>query len=97
MQPGDFLKLKRDEIVGIAAKYGVFNIRVFGSVSRGEADQKSDVDLLITVGRHFSLMDHVRLENELSAALGCKVDVVADRALKRPRFRERVLKDAVPL
>lgn len=90
------LKEKRGEIVSIAARHGARNLRVFGSVARGEATQDSDIDILIELEPGRSLMDHAALILELEKVLGCKVDIVTERGL-RPRIRDRVLRDAVPL
>lgn len=91
------VKQKRQEIIELAAKHGVSNVRIFGSVARGDADEKSDVDLLVSLAPKFSLPDHVRLEEALKQLLGRKVDVISDRSLSRPRFKQRVLRDARPL
>lgn len=90
------LKAKREDILRIAAKHGARNVRVFGSVARGEADEQSDIDLLVEMESDRSLLDHAALWLELQEILGCKVDVVSERGIK-PRIRERVLKEAVPL
>lgn len=90
------LQEKRDEILGIAARHGAFNVRVFGSVARGEADEHSDIDFIVAFEPGRSLLDHAALLLDLQELLGCKVDVVSDRGIK-PRFRDRVLNEAVPL
>lgn len=90
------LKEKREEILKIAAKHGARNVRVFGSVARGEADEQSDIDLVVEFEPGRSLLDHAALWLELQELLGCKVDVVSERGLK-PRIREKVLREAVPL
>lgn len=92
----ELLKQKREEILRIAARHGARNVRVFGSVARGEADEQSDIDLLVEFEPDRSLLDHAALWLELQEALGRKVDVVSDRGIK-PRIRERVLQEAVPL
>ena len=92
----DLIKAKRDEILGIAARHGARNVRVFGSTARGDARPDSDVDFLVELDKGRSLFDHAALLLDLQAALGCEVDVVTDRGL-RPRVRVRVLKEAVPL
>lgn len=92
----ELLKEKRDEILRIASKHGARNVRVFGSVARGEADGGSDLDLLVELEPGRSLMDHAALWLELQEALGRRVDVVSDRGIK-PRIRERVLREAVPI
>lgn len=90
------LREKREEILRIAAKHGARNVRVFGSVARGEADEASDIDFLVELEPGRSLLDHAALLLEVQELLGRKVDVVSDRGIK-PRIRERVLREAVPL
>ena len=92
----NLLKSRREEIISIAARHGARNVRVFGSVARGEDDEKSDIDLLVEFESGRSLLDHAGLWLELQDLLGCKVDVVSERGIK-PRIRERVLREAVPL
>ena len=96
MTARELLEKKREEILEIAAKHGACNVRVFGSVARGEADPQSDIDLLVEFETGRSLLDHAGLWLELQEALGCKVDVVSDRGIKA-RIRERVLREAVPI
>ncbi|CDM66717.1 nucleotidyltransferase family protein [Pyrinomonas methylaliphatogenes] len=96
MMVEELLKAKREEILRVAAKYGARNVRVFGSVARGQADEQSDIDLVVEFEPERSLLDHAALWLELQELLGCKVDVVSERGIK-PRIRERVLKEAVPL
>jgi len=96
MDLNNLLKSRREEILSIAAKHGARNVRVFGSVARGEDDEKSDIDLLVEFESGRSLLDHAGLWLELQELLGCKVDVVSERGIK-PRIRERVLREAVPL
>ena len=90
------LQEKRSAILAIASQYGASNIRVFGSVARGEADAESDLDLLIQLEPGRSLFDLGGLAIDLQTLLGCKVDVVTEKGLK-PRIRERVLNEAVLL
>ena len=92
----EVLHEKREEILGIAARHGARNVRVFGSVARGESDRLSDVDLLVEFEAGRSLLDHAALWLELQELLERKVDVVSDRGIK-PRIRDRVLREAVPL
>lgn len=87
---------KRQEILKIAAKHGAYNVRIFGSVARGEADEHSDVDFLVELEPERSLFDLGGVLMDLENLLGCKVDVVTVRGLRK-RIRERVLKEAVPL
>ncbi len=88
---------KREEVVAIAARHGADNVRVFGSVARGEATATSDIDLLVDyASERRSPWFPVRLVRELEALLGCKVDVVTVAGLKE-RIRGRVLQEAIPL
>ena len=96
MHLNDLLKSRREEILSIAAKHGAYNVRVFGSVARGEADIHSDIDLLVELKRGTTLLGHAVLMQELEELLGVKVDVVSDRGL-RERVRDRVLKEAVAI
>lgn len=92
----EHLKSKREDILQLAAKHGAYNVRVFGSVARGDADAKSDVDFLVEMEPGRSLFDLGGLLMELQDLLGCPVDIVTDKGL-RHRIRERVLTEAVPL
>jgi hypothetical protein len=94
MSREELLKEKQREILGLAAKYGARNVRVFGSVERGKADDQSDVDFLVEMEPGRSLLDLGGLQAELEALLGCPVDVVTEKALK-PRIRGRILAEAV--
>ncbi len=87
---------KRDEILLIAARRGARNVRVFGSVARGDDDARSDIDFLVDLEPDRSLFDLSGLLIDLEAALHSHVDVVTERGL-RARIRDRVLKEAVPL
>ena len=90
------LRKKREEILRVAARHGARNVRIFGSVARGQADAQSDIDLLVTMEPSRSLLDHAALWLEIQELLGCEVDVVNEGGLK-PRIRERVLQEARPL
>ncbi|MBW2069607.1 MAG: nucleotidyltransferase family protein [Deltaproteobacteria bacterium] len=90
------LQEKRAELLSICAKYGARRVRVFGSVIRGQADAKSDIDFLVELEPGRSLFDLGGLQYELEQFLGCPVDVVTERGLKK-RIRDRVLREALPL
>ena len=92
----EILKGKREEILRIAAKHGARNIRVFGSVARGEADEKSDVDFLVEMEAHRSLLDVVALIQDLEDLLGLPVHIVEAEAVHW-YIRNRVLNEAVQL
>lgn len=86
----------KKNILKIARKYRAHNIRVFGSVSRGEDSNNSDVDLLVSFKKGASLLDQAGLMDELESLLHTKVDVVSDRSINQC-IRDKVLKDAQPL
>ncbi|MBK5224293.1 MAG: nucleotidyltransferase family protein [Acidimicrobiia bacterium] len=86
----------RSQIAETAARRGATNIRVFGSVARGEARSTSDVDLLVDLESGRSLMDLGGLVMDLSDLLGVDVDIVTEAGLKS-RVRDRVVAEAVPL
>lgn len=86
----------RDEIVATAARHGARNVRVFGSVARGEAHSGSDIDIVVQLEPGRTLFDVGALAYDLEELLGCPVDVVTEGGLQG-RFREYVLRDAVPL
>lgn len=92
----ELLSAKREDILRIAAQHGAHNVRVFGSVGRGDARSDSDVDLLVELEPGRSLLDLGGLLMDLQDLLGREVDVVTDKGL-RDRIRARVLKEAVPL
>ena len=94
--PAKILKSKRGEILRIAAQHGAQNVRVFGSVARGEAGPESDIDLLVEMEQGRSLFDFARLLNALQDALGCNVDVV-DQGGLHWYIRDRILSEAVHL
>ena len=92
----ELLRERREDILRLAAKHGAKDVRVFGSVARGVADDQSDVDFLVEMEPGRSLLDMGGLLMDLRDLLGCKVDVVSVKGLKA-RIRDRVLREAVPL
>ncbi|HXG08745.1 MAG TPA: nucleotidyltransferase family protein [Gemmataceae bacterium] len=92
----ELLKAKREEILQIADRHGARNLRIFGSVARGEAGPESDVDVLVDLEPGRSLFDLGGLLMDLQELLGRKVDVVTEAGLHW-YIRERVLDEAVPL
>jgi hypothetical protein len=92
----ELLRTKREDILHIAAKHGARNVRIFGSVVRGEAGPGSDVDVLVDLEPGRSLFDHAALLVELEELLDRKVDVVTERGLRK-RVRDRILREAMPL
>jgi len=87
---------RKEQILALATKYGASNVRVFGSVAQGTADENSDVDFLVNLAPGRSLFDLGGLLYELQKLLGRNVDVVTPAGL-RPRIRDRVLREAVPI
>ena len=92
----ELLHSRRTEIMQIAARYGAHNLRVFGSVARGDARPDSDVDLLVDMEPGRSLFDLGGLLYDLQTLLGVDVDVVTEKGL-RPRIRMQVMREATPL
>lgn len=92
----ELLNQKRDCILDIAGKHGAYNIRVFGSVVRGEEGPDSDIDLLIEKGPTTTAWFPAGLVVELEEVLGHRVDIVIEKALN-PYLRDRVLREAVCL
>jgi uncharacterized protein len=90
------LQKYREQILDLAVRHGARNVRVFGSLARGEGDESSDLDLLVTLEEGGSLLDLVGLKQDLEDLVHRPVDVVTERALS-PYLRERVLSEAVPL
>jgi uncharacterized protein len=91
-----FAAKTKESILRAAQKYGARNVRVFGSVARGEAGPESDIDFLVDFETGRTLMDPGGLLCSLQELLGAHVDVVTERMLK-PAVRAKVLRDAIPL
>jgi predicted nucleotidyltransferase len=81
---------EREEITRIAASHGARNVRLFGSVGRGESNSSSDLDLLVDMSGGRSLLDLVALGHEMEEALGLEVDVFTERSLS-PYLRDRIV------
>ena len=95
-QAANIIREKRDAIIQIAAKHGASQIRLIGSVARGDDRPDSDVDLLVTWREGTSLLDQAALMLELEELLGRKVDIASDGWVKA-RIRESVYRDAIAL
>ncbi len=92
----NLLTQKREEIISLAAKYDAVNVRIFGSVARGDDRPDSDIDFLVDVQRQWSLFDHIGLMQDLEDLLGRKVDLLpADNI--RDFCRDRILTEAIVL
>ena len=96
MTTTDLIKAKREEILRIAERHGARDVRVFGSVARGEATDQSDIDLLVSTSEHTSPWFPAALVEELERVLGRKVDVVTEGGLYW-LLRRRILQEARPL
>ncbi len=99
MSPVNVKKLleeNREAIIDLAAKHGARDLRLFGSVARGDASGKSDIDILVKMEAGRSLLDLTALVLDLQDLLGVKVDVVSEDGLYW-LLRRRILKEAVPL
>jgi len=90
------LHTKRGEILEIGRRYGAHDLRIFGSVARGDQTENSDLDIIVRFDPGRTLFDQGGFLMELQELLGVKVDVISEGAM-RPRFREHVMKEAVPL
>lgn len=90
------IRARRDEIIAVGKRYGASEFRIFGSVARGEAGPDSDLDLIVKFEPDRSLFDHGGLLMDLRDLLGIKVDIIDEDGM-RPRFRQHVLKEALPL
>lgn len=87
---------RRDEILQVAQRRGAKDVRVFGSVARGEADEYSDLDLLVSWEPGRSLLDHAGLVQDLEALLGVRVHAGTEQSLHW-YARDRILREATPL
>lgn len=90
------LMAKRQEILDLAAKHGAFNVRLFGSVARGEATETSDLDFLVSMEKGRSLLDLIGLWQDLEELFGCKVDIITDGGIS-PYLKDRIYAEAIPL
>ena len=90
------LQDQRDAILALAEQHGAYDIRIFGSVARGDARPDSDIDFLVEFKPGYGLIDRIALMQDLQDLLGRHVEVIRERSL-RERIRESVVKDAVPL
>ncbi|MCS1412223.1 MAG: hypothetical protein M2R45_05428 [Verrucomicrobia subdivision 3 bacterium] len=90
------IETHRSEILALAERYGIYNVRVFGSMARDDADETSDVDLLVALSPDKTGLALGGLLMDVQKLLGRRVDVLTEPAL-HPALRERVLREAVPL
>ena len=90
------LKKFKSQILELAEANKALNIRVFGSVSREQANEDSDIDFVIDVGESQNLIDFIKLKQELGDLLGQEVDLASSTGLRKG-IRESILKDAIPI
>lgn len=96
MTSAQLLREQREEILVICARYGARNVRIFGSVARGDADEQSDIDFIVDLEEGRTLFDLGGLQYELELLLKRPVDIVTESGLKL-RIRDRVLHEAIAL
>ncbi len=96
MSIDDLISQHRQAILQLATKYGAGNVRVFGSVATGQADENSDIDFLVDLEPNRSLLDLGGLLYDLEKLLGTHVDVVTPNGLKK-RIRQHILDEAISL
>jgi len=96
MATKELLHNKRNQILALANRYGVQNIRIFGSTARGEARPDSDIDFLVEVAPDLTLLNFIAFKQDLEDLLGCPVDVVTEPEL-HPRIRQHIIEEAVAL
>lgn len=87
---------RRHEIIAVAERYGATDVRIFGSVARGESTEDSDLDLIVCFEPGRSLFDHGGLLMDLQDLLGVKVDVISENGI-RNRWRKHLMDEGVPL
>ena len=96
MSVSNTIKSRREEILNIAKKFGAKNVRVFGSVARGEEGPESDIDIIVEMEKGSSLLDIIAIKQDIEELLGRKVDVVTEASIS-PYIRNEVLREAVNL
>ncbi|MDO5496225.1 MAG: nucleotidyltransferase domain-containing protein [bacterium] len=95
--PSEVLARHRDEVLAAAGRHGIQNVRVFGSVARGEDSAGADVDLLVTIPDSASPWALARFQMEVEEILAVPVDVVEDTGAAPSEVLERARREAVPL
>jgi predicted nucleotidyltransferase len=90
------LQNRRAEILALAAKHGASNVRLFGSVVRGEYGENSDVDFLVDMQENRSLFDLIGLQQDIEKAIGRRVDVLTPNSINR-HLKDRIMGEAALL
>ena len=96
MEPRELVFENRELILQLAASHGARNVRLFGSIARGDSTADSDVDILVDMEDGRSFLDLVGLWQELQDLLGRRVDVISEGGIS-PHLRTKILAEAVPL
>jgi len=96
MAINELILKNRKAILAITSKYGAKNVRIFGSMAKGSASSKSDVDILIELEKGKGLFDIISMKQDIEDLLHRKVDIVTEAAVS-PYMREEVLNEAVAL
>ena len=94
--PIDLINKNKSEIYKLAQKHDASNIRIFGSVARGDFNEKSDIDFLVDFGTDVGLLEWSAFWVDLEDLLGCDIDVATEKSLKK-RYRDQVLREAKPI
>lgn len=92
----EMLRRLRGEILALASRHGARNVRVFGSVARGDSRVDSDVDFLVDVDADRTLLDVIALEQDLQHLLGQRVEMLTERGLS-PYLQQQILSQAAAL
>ena len=95
MSKRELIAKHRDAILALAAKHGATNVRVFGSVARGDEKPESDLDVIVRFPDGGSLARLCGLADDLELLLGCKVDLMTDHRWIGPRLRRNIEEDAI--
>ena len=94
--PEQLVRENREEILRLASSHGARNVRLFGSIARGEANETSDIDFLVEMEEGRNLLDLVGLWQDLEELLGRKVDVLTDGGVSK-HLEKRIYSEAVTL
>jgi len=92
----EIIQDRKEQILALADRYGASNVRIFGSVANGTADEKSDIDFLVDMEKERSLFDLGGLLMDLQELFNRKVDVVTENSLHW-YIKERILSEAIPI
>jgi predicted nucleotidyltransferase len=91
----ELISKHRDAIFALAAKHGMTDLRLFGSVARGDERPDSDIDFLVKRQPGSDPFEILGLKEDLEALLNCRVDILTEHPWMRPRLRDRILRDAL--